>query len=102
MWIWRAAILRNKLIITKRFVDGSKVTDHHAIIPTEQPATLSRLSSEELKIYDLIVRRFIAVLSPAFEYEQTTVKVAIKGEIFHCPRENRKTQRMAECLCGSW
>ncbi|HEY8909919.1 MAG TPA: DNA topoisomerase III [Desulfosporosinus sp.] len=76
------SILRNKPIITKRFVDGSKVSDHHAIIPTEQPATLSRLSSEESKIYDLIVRRFIAVLSPAFEYEQTTVKVAIKGEIF--------------------
>ncbi|MDR3542490.1 MAG: DNA topoisomerase III [Desulfosporosinus sp.] len=76
------SLLRTKLIITKRFVDGSKVTDHHAIIPTEQPATLSRLSSEELKIYDLIVRRFLAVLSPAFEYEQTTVKVAIKGEIF--------------------
>ncbi|MDR3584569.1 MAG: DNA topoisomerase III [Desulfosporosinus sp.] len=76
------SILRTKLIITKRFVDGSKVTDHHAIIPTEQPATLSRLSSEELKIYDLIVRRFLAVLSPAFEYEQTTVKVAIKGETF--------------------
>ena len=76
------SILRNKLIITKRFVDGSKVSDHHALIPTEQPATLSRLSSEELKIYDLIVRRFIAVLSPAFEYEQTLVKVGIKGKIF--------------------
>lgn len=76
------SILRNKLIITKRFVDGSKVTDHHAIIPTEQPPTLSRLSSEELKIYDLIVRRFLAVLSPAFEYEQTLVKVEVKGETF--------------------
>lgn len=76
------SILRTKLIITKRFVDGSKVSDHHAIIPTEQPPTLSRLSSEELKIYDLIVRRFLAVLSPAFEYEQTMVKVSIKGEIF--------------------
>ncbi len=76
------SILRNKLIITKRFVDGSKVSDHHAIIPTEQPATLSRLSSEELKIYDLIVKRFIAVLSPAFEYEQTKVLVGIKGETF--------------------
>ena len=75
-------ILRNKLIITKRFVDGSKVSDHHALIPTEQPATLSRLSSEEFKIYDLIVKRFIAVLSPAFEYEQTLVKVGIQGEIF--------------------
>ncbi|MDP4158613.1 MAG: DNA topoisomerase III [Bacillota bacterium] len=75
-------ILRNKPIITKRFVDGSKVSDHHAIIPTEQPPTLSRLSSEELKIYDLIVRRFLAVLSPGFEYEQTLVKVVIRGEIF--------------------
>ena len=76
------SILRNKLIITKRFVDSSKVSDHHAIIPTEQPPTLSRLSSEELKIYDLIVKRFLAVLSPAFEYEQTLVKVVIKGELF--------------------
>ncbi|GAB6152095.1 DNA topoisomerase III [Desulfosporosinus burensis] len=75
-------ILRTKLSITKRFVDGSKVSDHHAIIPTEQPPTLARLGSEELKIYDLIVRRFLAVLSPAFEYEQTLVKVSIKGEIF--------------------
>lgn len=75
-------ILRNKLIITKRFVDGSKVSDHHAIIPTEQPPTLSRLSSDELKIYDLIVRRFLAVLSPGFEYEQTLVKLVIKGEMF--------------------
>lgn len=76
------SILRNKLIITKRFVDGSKVSDHHAIIPTEQPPTLSRLSSEELKIYDLIVKRFLAVLSPAFEYEQTLVKAAANGELF--------------------
>lgn len=75
-------ILRNKLNITKRFVDNSKVSDHHAIIPTEQPAMLNRLSSEELKIYDLIVRRFLAVLSPAFEYQQTTVKVRVNGEIF--------------------
>lgn len=76
------SILRNKLITTKRFVDGSKVSDHHAIIPTEQPPTLSRLSSEEFKIYDLIVKRFLAVLSPAFEYEQTLVKVVINGERF--------------------
>lgn len=75
-------ILKNKIITTKRFVDNSKVTDHHAIIPTEQPANLARLGAEELKIYDLIVKRFIAVLSPPFEYEQTTVKAAVKGETF--------------------
>lgn len=75
-------ILKNRISPSKRFVDNSKVTDHHAIIPTEQFVNLTRLTTEELKVYDLIVKRFIAVLSPAFEYEQTTVKVAIKGEIF--------------------
>ncbi|AET69438.1 DNA topoisomerase III [Desulfosporosinus orientis DSM 765] len=75
-------ILRNKPIVTKRFVDGSKVSDHHAIIPTEQPPALSRLNSEELKIYDLIVKRFLAVLSAPFEYEQTLVKVAVQKEVF--------------------
>ena len=63
-------------------MDDSKVTDHHAIIPTEQYLDLSSLNSEERNIYDLIVKRFIAVLYPAFEYEQTTVKAEIKGEIF--------------------
>ncbi|MDQ7094497.1 DNA topoisomerase III [Desulfosporosinus sp. PR] len=75
-------ILRTKPKVSKRFVDNSKVSDHHAIIPTEQPAMLARLSSDELKIYDLIVRRFLAVLLPAFEFQQTTVKVRINGEIF--------------------
>jgi DNA topoisomerase-3 len=75
-------ILKNKITVTKRLVDNSKVTDHHAIIPTEEPVYLSKLNAEELKIYDLIVKRFIAVLSPAFEYEQTIVKLEIKGELF--------------------
>lgn len=75
-------LLRSKLVTNKRFVDNSKVSDHHAIIPTEQKVNLARLTNEELKIYDLIVKRFIAVLSPAFEYEQTTIRAAIKGEIF--------------------
>lgn len=76
------AILRTKINPGKRLVDSSKVTDHHAIIPTEEPVYLSKLSSEELKIYDLIVKRFLAVLSAPFEYEQTTVKLGINGETF--------------------
>lgn len=76
------SVFRNKITPTKRLVDNTKVTDHHAIIPTEQPVFLAKLSRDEYRIYDLIVRRFIAVLSPAFEYEQTTVKVEIKGEVF--------------------
>lgn len=54
----------------KRFVDDSKVSDHHAIIPTEQFVQLDHMSSEERKIYDLVVRRFLAVLYPPCEYEQ--------------------------------
>lgn len=76
-------ILRNRINVTNRFVDNSKVTDHHAIIPTEQFVNLSSLSGEEKNIYDLIVKRFIAVLSPAYEYEQTTVKLSVSGETFN-------------------
>lgn len=75
-------ILRGGLNASKRFADNSKVTDHHAIIPTEQFVNLSSLNQEERHIYDLIVKRFLAVLSPPFEYEQTTVKVGAAGEIF--------------------
>lgn len=77
------ALLRGRIKTTKRFVDSSKVTDHHAIIPTEQYVNLSDLDREERNIFDLIAKRFIAVLSPAFEYEQTTVKVDVKGEFFY-------------------
>lgn len=76
-------ILRNKINVTNRFVDNSKVTDHHAIIPTEQFVNLSSLNAEERNIYDLIIKRFIAVLSAPFEYEQTTVKLNISGETFN-------------------
>ena len=76
------SVMRNKINPTKRLVDNSKVSDHHAIIPTEQPVFLAKLSQEEYRIYDLIVRRFIAVLSPAFEYEQTTIKMDLQGETF--------------------
>lgn len=76
-------IMRTKIVVTKRFVDSSKVSDHHAIIPTEQYVNLASLNSEERNIYDLIVKRFIAVLSPPFEFEQTTVKVDVKGEFFY-------------------
>lgn len=75
-------LLRGGIKTTKRFVDNSKVTDHHAIIPTEQYVDLNGLSREERSIFDLIVKRFMAVLSSAFKYEQTTIKADVKGELF--------------------
>ena len=64
------------------FVDNKKVSDHHAIIPTEQVVILENMTNEERKIYDLVVRRFLAVLSEPFVYEQTTVELDIEGERF--------------------
>ncbi|MEG0855500.1 MAG: DNA topoisomerase III [Terrisporobacter sp.] len=77
----------NKLLKTtikgnKSFVDNSKVTDHHAIIPTEERVFLGDLSDKERKIYDLVAKRFLAVLSPPFEYVETTVTGESEGEIF--------------------
>lgn len=76
------SLLRKGIKATKRFVDNSKVSDHHAIIPTEQPVDLRMLEHEERNIFDLIAKRFLAVLSAPFEYEQTTVKAEINGELF--------------------
>lgn len=75
-------VLRNPIKSNKSFVDNNKVSDHHAIIPTEQSVSLSSLNDKERKIYDLVVKRFLAVLYPAFEYEQTTVKAKIGDESF--------------------
>ncbi len=66
----------------KSFVDNSRVSDHHAIIPTEQFPQLDHMTLEERKIYDLVVKRFLAVLYPAYEYEQTSIEVEIGGQIF--------------------
>lgn len=64
------------------FVNDSKVSDHHAIIPTEQFVQLDHMTSEERKIYDLVVRRFISVLYPPFEYQQSTLTATCGGHTF--------------------
>lgn len=73
-------LLRRPIQANKSFVDDSKVTDHHAIIPTEQYVQLEHMTNEERKIYDMVVRRFLSVLYPPFVYEQVTVE-AKAGEI---------------------
>ncbi|MNC00350.1 DNA topoisomerase 3 [compost metagenome] len=76
-------LLRKQLPITKRIVDDSKVSDHHAIIPTEQTVLLNGLSTEERKLYDLIVRRFISLFYPPARYDAVAVTVNVEGESFH-------------------
>jgi DNA topoisomerase III len=72
---------KQKLPISKRIVDDSKVTDHHAIIPTNKKPS-DGLSSDEAKVYDLVARRFLAVFFPAARFENTTVVTEVKEETF--------------------
>lgn len=73
-------LLKNKIKANKSFVDNNKVSDHHAIIPTEEKSNLVNLSSDERHVYDLVVKRFLSVLLPPFEYIQTTLEGDISGE----------------------
>ncbi|WP_106496574.1 DNA topoisomerase III [Lentibacillus sp. Marseille-P4043] len=75
-------VLKRDLKLSKSVVDNAKVSDHHAIIPTEQPVMLADLNDKERKIYDLVVKRFLAVLSDPYEYEQTTIEAQIGNERF--------------------
>ena len=86
----------------KSFVDDKKVSDHHAIIPTEQFVQLDHMTNEERKIYDLVVRRFCSVLYPPFEYEQTTIKGLAAGEIFTAKGKIVKEQGWKEAYDGDW
>lgn len=75
-------VLQKPIKPNKSFVDDSKVSDHHAIIPTEGYVNFSTFTDKERKIYDLVVKRFLAVLFPAFEYEQLTLRTKVGNETF--------------------
>src|SRR5215813_4560355 len=68
--------------LTARHVDDTKVIDHHAIIPTEQPVDPAALSPDEKRIYDLIARRFLAAFYPDAVIERTTILTEVEGERF--------------------
>ncbi|MFR2332123.1 MAG: DNA topoisomerase III [Flavonifractor plautii] len=78
-----AELLRSRPLQTKYLVNAAKVTDHHALLPTEEPVELWRLTGPERNIYDLIVRRFLAVLLPPFEYEEVALTLEVEGETLH-------------------
>jgi DNA topoisomerase-3 len=75
-------VLRMGIKPNKNYVDNAKVSDHHAIIPTEAAVNLRDLNDRERKIYDLVITRFLTIFFPPFEYEQVAVKVKIGGESF--------------------
>ena len=65
-----------------RLVNDAKVSDHHAVIPTEQAPDFKKLGGEERTLYDLVVRRFVTVLYPPCVYDQITVVTRVNGEDF--------------------
>lgn len=75
-------ILANPIKKQNHFVNNKKVSDHHAIIPTEQPVMLGAFSDSEFKIYDLVLKRFLAVLLPPYIYKKTTIKAKVNQETF--------------------
>lgn len=75
-------ILMKPIKANSSFVNDAKVSDHHAIIPTEEPVQLSAMNDQERKIYDLVVKRFLAVLLPPHEYEQLTLITKVNNEEF--------------------
>jgi DNA topoisomerase III len=75
-------------VLAKRVFNNEKVTDHHAIIPTEQRLNLSELDSDERKLYDIIARRFLALFLPAYEYETIQAVFKADGETFTAKETN--------------
>ncbi len=86
-----ARLLKQPIQGNRSFGDNSKVSDHHAIIPTEQGIRFSDLDYGERKIYELVVRRFLSVLLPPCEYEQTEITAECEGQRF-VARGNRILQ----------
>ena len=77
-----AKLLREKDFNTKRIINNSKVSDHHAIIPTEQKPNYMSLSDTEFKIYNLVVTRFLENLLPDYKYEETSYSFKLDNKVF--------------------
>jgi len=67
---------------SRRFYDNEKISDHHAIVPTEKVANLSTLSPDEAKLYDMIARRLIAAHYPSYEYDAAKIMTRVGEHLF--------------------
>ncbi|MBR4283096.1 MAG: DNA topoisomerase 3 [Anaerotignum sp.] len=74
--------LSGNIAFTKRIIDNSKVTDHHAIIPTDGRLRVDSLTEEEKKVFSLVAARFLSVFYPYYRYETTKVYAEAEQENF--------------------
>jgi DNA topoisomerase-3 len=77
-----AYVTRLEKLPLGRVVNDKKVTDHHAIIPTKAEHNLEKLSDDELKIYDLVAKRFLAVFHPEAVFERTRIETTVAEHVF--------------------
>jgi len=78
----QSILAKGKLKLTSRHVDDKKVTDHHAIIPTNQRVSSTALTADEKRLYDLIARRFLAAFYDDAEIQRTTIVTVVEDETF--------------------
>ncbi|MDX8153004.1 DNA topoisomerase 3 [Patulibacter brassicae] len=64
-----------------RVVNDAKVADHHAIIPTNAPHAIEKMGDDDRRIYDLVVRRFLAVFHPDAEFENTRIETTVEAPV---------------------
>lgn len=67
---------------TKDFIDNSKIEDHHAIIPTDIVADISKLTEEEKNAYTEICKRFVGIFMQNYKYKATEIQIEINGGMF--------------------
>ncbi|WJP97998.1 DNA topoisomerase III [Macrococcus bovicus] len=80
-------LIKTQIRGSKHFIDDAKVSDHHAIVPTEVKARLDDLTLRERHIYELIAERFLSVLLKPYRYELQTIKVTIGDTVFTAKHE---------------
>lgn len=85
-------VLAAGLNIDSRIINNNKVSDHHAIIPTEYIANAAgaELSANEKAVLDMVITRFLAALSPQYEYTETEYIFEVSGEHFKCKTKTPK------------
>jgi DNA topoisomerase III len=75
-------VMRLDQLPLQRVINDEKVSDHHAVIPTDVPHDVEKFSPDEMRIFDLVARRFLAVFHPPARYARTTVVTEVEQETF--------------------
>ena len=75
-------ILAEPFNIPARIINNAKVTDHHAIIPTGSKKPIASLSSDEAKVYDMVLRNFLAAFHGPYVYDRTIIHTTVEDELF--------------------